>query len=224
MRWYHVGEGKRQENPNKYAHKDQTIGFDDSKWKNSRAYQKLHGIKESLYLKADEAQAKADEAKKARDDLMFENKLNKTDIDYFKDHRPLIYDQREWDKMLLEMDRKYSDNKKIIAEHDKEYKKNKKSASWNRTLGRLMNIPLAVAFIGYSAGSNLASAIKGIGRTIGSIKLGKNTIGDYAKKFAGLFGKKSSGTTSDKHHYSLNETSDKHTYSLKDFNSINTNT
>ena len=197
MRWYHVGEGKRQENPNKYAHKDQTIGFDDSKWKNSRAYQKLHGIKESLYLKADEAQAKADEAKQNRDVYKDSNKKLKRIIKFEEDHSPL-FGKKSHEEKLFRYRSEYENTKSRIKDLNKEYGKNKRSAFLNRTLGRLMNIPLAVAFIGYSAGSNLASAAKSIGRTIGSIKIGKKTIGEYAKKFAGLFRKKTDQQTANK--------------------------
>ena len=60
--WYHIGDGKRQENPKKYAKGEATIGFDPSKYEQSKLWTKLKGKQNDLKSKAESERKKAEQS------------------------------------------------------------------------------------------------------------------------------------------------------------------
>ena len=201
--WYHIGDGKRQENPKKYAKGAATIGFDPSKYEKSKLWTKLKGKQNDLKDKATQERAKAAANKKLSEDAKKESKSNRAeaeklakDYDSFVGGFKKFFDKKYKSETPIKIEEliDYSNKK---SKESKERKKQSKSfarkAFMNDIAYKLMNVPIKAVEFGIRTKDRIDGAMK----SIGSIKIGKKTIVDRAKDFGGfvkslMFGNKNS--------------------------------
>ena len=187
--WYHIGDGKRQENPKKYAKGEATIGFDPSKYEQSKLWTKLKGKQNDLKSKAESERKKAAQAKENSDIASKDAKSKKSEAKKLaKEYDGLMggfkkfFDKNyesETPKKIEDLVNKSNESSKYSKTMNKWSKGYSRKASRYDVASKLMNIPIKAVEFGIRTKDKISSVAK----TIGSIRIGKETLGNRAKQF-----------------------------------------
>ena len=187
--WYHIGEGKRQEDPKKYAKGAATIGFDPSLYEKSKLWNKLKGKQNELKEKSNKAKSDSeaykslsDVYKKNSEELSKQLKRQEKENNYWFDARKWFDPtfKPELEKATRDLEKGIDDSNKLSSKMDSLSKKRKSDAFKYGVTSDLMNIPLRAVEFGIRTKEKINGAIK----AIGNIKIGKHTIAQRARKLA----------------------------------------
>ena len=194
--WYHIGEGKRQEDPKKYAKGAATIGFDPSLYEKSKLWNKLKGKQNELKEKSkSDAELSAKKKKKsektseiAKDTMKKANKVKK-DYDSFLGGLRGLFSKKYKENTQNEIERlkkEASKQSRYSKNMDKMSKRYAFSSFKNGVAAKLMDIPIGAVEFGIRTKKRLSD----IASAIGSIKIGKKTLGERATSFGNFIKKK----------------------------------